>query len=83
MIQTMDVALCQSSTRFPSPLRAPGLRSLKSPKEWWSTARVCEGEVEKDGGWVKMVAKVELSNPRLLGCVYRRGINRIGRESRY
>jgi hypothetical protein len=44
---------------------ASGFRSLKSPQEWWPTARVCEGGVEEDERWVKIVAKVELQT---LGC---------------
>jgi hypothetical protein len=45
--------------------RAPGLQSLESPQEWWLAARVCGDEVEENGWWMKMVAKVEFQT---LGC---------------
>jgi hypothetical protein len=43
----------------------------------WPTVRVCEGGVEEDERWVEMVAKVELSNPRLLGKYIREGSTRL------
>jgi hypothetical protein len=46
-------------------------------------ARVCEDGVKKDERGMKMVANVELPNPRLLRRVYRRGVGKIGRELRH
>jgi hypothetical protein len=67
MIQTLDVAMCQFSARSPSPLKVPGLRSLKLPQECGRRLGFCKGGMEGGERWVKMMAKVELPNPRLLG----------------
>jgi hypothetical protein len=77
MIQTLDAALCQSYTQSSSPLGAPGLRSLELPQKWWPTARVCEGIVEEDERWVKMVAKEKLSTLGYWGVYIGEGSTRL------